>query len=102
MANTKYTDNEALSCIRDRITDTETKWQNKRDLWNEIYSLYRFWTDTSSDIAIGERSNIFIPLAFSIIETKLPRLVQGMLSLDPWFKVEGRTNRDQKNAEIHV
>lgn len=96
----KYDNTQALACIDNRISETKTAWQNRRDLLNEIYSLYRFWTSAESDVKLGERSNIFIPIAFSIVETKLPRLVQALLSLDPFFKVEGRTQRDHPNAEF--
>jgi hypothetical protein len=51
-------------------------------------------------VSRGERSNIFVPLAFSIVETKLPRVVQALLSLDPFFLVEGRNARDHENAEF--
>lgn len=96
----KYAENEAKEIIQDRTATVKSVWQNRRDLWTEIYKLYRFWTDTEPDVQKGERSNIFIPLAFSIIETKLPRLVQALLSFDPWFKVEGRNARDHKKAEF--
>ena len=96
----KYTDDQANSIITDRIAITDRAWSSKRALWDEIYSLYRFWTDTNSEVEAGERSNIFIPLAFSIVETKLPRLVQALLSLDPFFIVEGRNTRDHENAEF--
>jgi len=96
----KYTDDQAKTCIDDRVRIVQNHWQSKRDLWQEIYSLYRFWTTTESDVAMGERSNIFIPLAFSLIETKLPRMVQALLSLDPFFKVEGRSRKDHPNAEF--
>jgi len=96
----KYTEVEAKECINRRLSIVKTAWQDKRDLRNEIYSLYKFWTNVDSDVARGERSNIFVPLAFSIIETKLPRMVQALLSLDPFFKVEGRTQKDHPNAEF--
>ena len=96
----KYTDDEASQIIQDRISITDRCWRNKRDLWTEIYSLYRFWTNTYAETDRGERSNIFIPLAFSVIETKLPRMVQSLLGLDPFFMVEGRVSRDQPNAQF--
>ena len=97
----KYLDDEARSIITDRITITDKAWTSKRALWDEIYSLYKFWSgDFNSSISAGEQSNIFIPIAFSIIETKLPRLVQALLSLDPYFLVEGRNSRDHQNAEF--
>ena len=96
----KYTDDEALSILESRKTETATSWTNKRDLWNEIYSLYRFWTSTSGAVNRGEKSNVFIPIAFSIIETKLPRIVQALLGLDPFFAVEGKTSKDHKNAQF--
>jgi len=96
----KYTDDEAKKCISDRVSIVQKTWEEKRTLWNEIYVLYRFWTSIEPEVERGERSNIFIPLAFSIIETKLPRLVQALLGLDPFFKVEGRTKRDHPNAEF--
>ena len=96
----KYDEAKASEIIQSRISITERQWANKRALWNEIYELYRFWQTTESEVSRGERSNIFIPIAFSIIETKLPRLVQALLSLDPYFVVEGRTSKDQANAEF--
>ena len=96
----KYTDDEARQIIQDRISITDRCWRNKRDLWTEIYSLYRFWTSTYPETDRGERSNIFIPLAFSVVETKLPRMVQSLLGLDPFFLVEGRVSRDQPKAEF--
>ena len=96
----KYDEAKASEIIQDRISITDRAWTSKRALWNEIAELYRFWTDTSSEVSRGERSNIFIPIAFSIIETKLPRLVQALLSLDPYFTVEGRTQKDHANAEF--
>ena len=98
----KYDDAKASEIVQDRIAITERAWVNKRALWDEIYSLYRFYTDVDASVSAGERSNIFIPLAFSIIETKLPRLVQALLSLDPWFIVEGRNSKDQQNAELYL
>lgn len=97
----KYTDSEASGLIEDRISATDTYWSQKRDLWNEIYSLYRFYSDTSQvEVLSGERSNLFVALAFSIIETKLPRIVQSLLALDPWFSTEGRNRKDHANAEF--
>jgi hypothetical protein len=96
----KYTESEASSIIQERVSITERAWASKRALFEEIYQLYRFWTDTDSEAYAGERSNIFIPIAFSIVETKLPRIVQALLSLDPWFLVEGRNSRDHENAEF--
>ena len=96
----KYSESEANSIITDRIAITDRAWSSKRALWEEIYSLYRFWTDSNAEVSAGERSNIFIPIAFAIIETKLPRLVQALLSLDPWFMVEGRNAKDHENAEF--
>ena len=100
MPHKKYTDHQARESIQDRISITERTWTNVRDLRNEIYSLYRFWTNVEPEVALGERSNIFIPLAFSIVETKLPRVVQALLGLDPFFKVEGRQGKDQPNAKF--
>src|SRR3990167_9240199 len=96
----KYNEDTARDLISDRIAITERAWTNKRALWEEIYELYRFYTSIDTAASLGERSNIFIPLAFSIIETKLPRLVQALLSLDPWFAVEGRNAKDHQNAEF--
>lgn len=97
----KYNNDQASEIIQSRICITERSMSSKRALFEEIYGLYRFWSgDFNAEISAGERSNIFIPLAFSIIETKLPRLVQALLSLDPWFEVEGRNAKDQENAEF--
>src|SRR3990167_2710452 len=96
----KYNEDTARDLISDRIAITERAWTNKRALWEEIYELYRFYTSIDAAASLGERSNIFIPLAFSIIETKLPRLVQALLSLDPWFMVEGRNAKDHANAKF--
>ena len=97
----KYNNDEARSIIEDRISITDRAWSSKRALWDEIYALYRFWSgDFNSSISAGEQSNIFIPIAFSIVETKLPRLVQALLSLDPFFLVEGRNSKDHANAEF--
>lgn len=97
----KYTDDIARSLIEDRISITERSMSNRRELWNEIFALYKFWSgDFNASVSAGEQSNIFIPIAFSIIETKLPRLVQALLSLDPYFLVEGRNSKDHQNAEF--
>ena len=96
----KYNEDEARSVIADRIAATETAWAGKRALWQEIYTLYRFYSEANGEVSSGERANIFVPIAFSIIETKLPRLVQALLSLDPWFSVEGRNEKDHMNAEF--
>jgi hypothetical protein len=96
----KYDEAKAKELIDDRIAITERAWSQKRDLWSEIYSMYRFYTDQEPEVIRGERSNIFVPIAFSIVETKLPRVVQSLLSLDPWFAVEGRNSKDHANADF--
>ncbi len=95
----KYTPDEAKKCIEERITFTDTAWRPTRDMYSEIYSLYRFFSGTDAEAARGERSNIFIPLAFANIETKLPRIVQSLIGQDDWFKAFARSGRDVKNAE---
>lgn len=97
----KYEDLEARDIVQTRVSITRRAWREKRDLWNEIFSLYRFWTNIEPDVSLGERSNIFVPLAFSVIETKTPRIVQALLSFDPFFEVEGRNARFQQNARYH-
>src|SRR3990167_4068064 len=97
----KYESLYAKNLILDRITRSENYLRPLRDLWNEIYSLYLCYTKNYTDIASGQRANVFVPYVFSKIETKLPRIIQAMVGSEDWFKMIGVSDRDDDAAEAH-
>ena len=105
-------DRQLLDLIKRRVTQFEQSWgQHYRDgLWERMDRLYHAWTDLKSTLADsnGDRRTgvltdaqqvfgheLFIPYAFSVVETVLPRL----LSNRPRMLVLPGDQASEKNVE---
>jgi len=84
---------KALSIVRDSFKDSENWRRPLQDAWNRYYKLYRSKLEDTDD---PWRSNLFIPYAFSTIETILPRLVTNR----PRFEFVARGPEDKDRAEV--
>ncbi|AZN43365.1 portal protein [Paenibacillus albus] len=63
-----------------------------RDKWTRYYKIYRNIVDQLRDQegkAITDRSNISIPMAFTMLETILPRLVETLFAARPYIRMRG-------------
>ncbi|QHT60663.1 hypothetical protein GXP70_12410 [Paenibacillus lycopersici] len=63
-----------------------------RDKWTRYYKIYRNMVDQLRDEKgkpITDRSNISIPMAFTMLETILPRLVETLFAARPYIRMRG-------------
>jgi hypothetical protein len=63
--------NEVLGLVVSRFTDSDKQRQIYETKWDEVYKLYRFRIDQK----IKGKANLFVPFAFSNVETVYPRLI---------------------------
>jgi len=82
-----------VQLVVDRFKIAENWRRPLQDDWNRYYKLYRSQSEENDD---PWRSNLFIPYAFSTIETILPRLVTNR----PKFEFVPRGPEDKDRAKM--
>lgn len=97
-----YPMNEGLAAADRRIQVWTSRRQRSQELknlfegrWVSNWNAYRNVVEPLTDPADWWRSNESVPTVFKIVETVLPRLVQGMFASPDWFYVEARNARSE-------
>jgi len=91
-------DAKIVDMVIDHFNAAKDSRSDNVDKWKRWYDLYRSKSPTRSDSE--GKSNIFIPMTFTAIETITPRLVSGyMNSTEPPISVIPRGEEDIEKAE---
>lgn len=84
------TNKELANTIVSRYTTARNWREPLKQKWDDFYDLYRGVLDSTTK-SIWQ-ANIFVPYAFSTIETIVPRLVAGRPQIDVMPREEGDTD----------
>lgn len=84
------TNKELANKIVSRYTTARNWREPLKQKWDDFYDLYRGVLDSSTKSMW--QANIFVPYAFSTIETIVPRLVAGRPQIDVMPREEGDTD----------
>lgn len=90
-----------------RILDDFNRADKFRDdkvteVWEECYKLYKSHTEEPQKGPNGEplnRSNLFIPYTFGIIESEVPKITSSVFAQSPYIAVLPRTQEDLEASE---
>lgn len=66
---------------------SESFYKTKHDQFLRYYKMYRSIADSKPDPRAKNRSNLFIPYTFSLIETVAPRITKAIVSNKPFLAV---------------
>lgn len=90
----KAKDNQSLAKdIVDKFINSLTWRQPYRNKWDRFYKLYKNVLDETN---YPWQSNVFVPMAFSTVETVVPRLVSNRPEID----IMPREKSDEAHAKI--
>lgn len=92
----KDTKKDPAKLVRERVEGGRNHSQTRLKQWRDDWKLYRSWIDMSS--RDKRRSNTFIPLTFSLVETAAARYVLSMMGSDPIVSVLPRGSDDIDGA----
>lgn len=84
------TNKELANTIVSRYTTARNWREPLKQKWDDFYDLYRGVLDSTTKSMW--QANIFVPYAFSTIETIVPRLVAGRPQIDVMPREEGDTD----------
>jgi len=73
--------------ILDRYESRRRNVDRRRDKWDNWYASYRSWMKTDPDSPF--RSQLFVPMTFSHIESHLPRIASARPKLEVWGREPG-------------
>lgn len=97
----KADDEEIVAKVTEDFNKAKSARQEYDDKWLRYYKLYRNYKEERQD----NRSNLFIPYTFSIIETVVPRIIATLFATRPYIGYMP-TNHDSvdraKNLEALV
>jgi len=88
---------KALHKVNDRHKEAEDARQPKEELWEECYRMWRAYREERDD----EKSNLFIPYLFSVVETVVPRITDTLFSKKPYLKPMPTSPDNIEGAEAH-
>lgn len=88
---------KALNKVNDRHKEAEDARQPKEELWEECYRMWRAYREERDD----DKSNLFIPYLFSVVETVVPRITDTLFSKKPFLKPLPNDPEDIEGAEAH-
>ena len=86
---------KARSLVRTRKDEAEDSRRPKEDLWEECYQIYRAYRKERDD----DKSNLFIPYLFGLIETVVPRITDTIFAKKPYLKPLPREPQDIEASE---
>lgn len=76
---------------------------SRENLWEECYKLYRSTPPDPQKLADGrplDKSNLFIPITFGVIESAVPKAVGALFAQSPIVGVLPREQKDEDAAEV--
>lgn len=84
----------ARNFVVDKVRRFESKMAPTYDKWETIDFMLR--GATLSTLLPG--SDVHVPVLYAMVESIVPRIVEAITSLRPWFEVEGRDKQDKQRA----
>jgi hypothetical protein len=81
--------------IVNRFKRAESWRQPREEKWKRWYQNYRSYvTEPKAD-----RSNLFIPWSFSVIETLMPRIIEALFATRPYLEAIPQEEKDEATAK---
>mgnify|MGYP000682586868 CR=1 FL=1 len=88
---------QLLQLITRRFIEAEAYKQKQQEKWDKYYKYYRQYRDPQT---YPWFSNLFVPSAFTVIETLLPRIILPILSNRVFFRILPRESKDAEYAKL--
>jgi hypothetical protein len=88
---------QLLQLITRRFIEADLYRQKQVDKWDKFYKYYRQYREPKS---FPWFSNLFVPSAFTVIETLLPRVILPILGDRIFFRILPRESKDAEYAKL--
>lgn len=96
LADNEEVAERALQFVTEKVRRWEQQTQEIRDKWETLDFMLR--GETLSTLGNGD-SDIHVPVLYTVVETLVPLVVDSIVSLNPWFSVQGRDRGDRHRAK---
>jgi hypothetical protein len=85
------------SKVLEKYSEAEDARRPREKVWNECYETYRFYREERDD----DKSNLYIPYLFGIVETVVPRITNTLFNKKPFLKPLPNEPQDIEGAEAN-